>query len=350
MKQKIVLGLFSLLLVPALLAGCSAAPETPDPAAADTAPLIAVEDDIVTASAEVVADRYANLSFMLGGPQVDIFVKPGDQVKKGEVLASFPENALPQAIVNAQADLLLAQDSLDDLLNADTALAQAVITLRSVQDDYDEALEYRESLNEEITIREVTTKIEKTPFGKIEVPKVKEYKGFAGKEDIAKADEDLALKTAMLEDAQRELARLTNPEQSAEVQAAMKRVEAIQSVIDQAKLVAPFDGTVVDVYANSGEMVSPGVPLILLADLSTLQVRTTDLNEVDVARVKNGDPVKITFDALPDTTVTGTVDEISLKNTTGSGVYYDIFIKLDQIPEILRWGMSAFAEIQTARE
>lgn len=68
-------------------------------------------------------------------------------------------------------------------------------------------------------------------------------------------------------------------------------------------------------------------------DLSTLQVKTTDLNEVDVTRIQIGDIVDLSFDALPDTTVTGKVSEISLKNTSGSGVYYDVFIKLDEIPQ-----------------
>ena len=88
-------------------------------------------------------------------------------------------------------------------------------------------------------------------------------------------------------------------ENSAEVSAARTRVEALGALIRQSRLVAPFDGIIVDIYINSGELVSPGAPVLLLADLSTLQVKTTDLNEVDVALIQIGDVVEVSFDALP---------------------------------------------------
>lgn len=310
-----------ILVLSVLVTACGAMTGNTEPAQADPQPVIALNDDVVSASAEVVAGKWANLAFMLGSERVNVSVKVGDKVKAGDVVAFFPDDALPQAIINAQADLLLAQKALDDLLDKNTALAQAVIAVRDAQKAYDKAADYREGLNGLITYKETVIKKEKTPFGTIEVPVVKEYQAYADKTTIEKADEDLALKKALLDDAQRELDRLINLQNSPEVQAAQIRVNALQSVIRQSQLTAPFDGTIVQLYINSGEMVSPGAPVLLLADLSTLQVKTTDLNEVDVARVKVGDPVKVSFDALPDTVVTGKVSEISLKNAVGSGVY-----------------------------
>jgi multidrug resistance efflux pump len=349
MTKNILFKLFNLIILSALIVGCGAAAENEETAASDPQPLININDDIVSASAEVVAGKWANLAFMLGAEKVVVGVKTGDVVKAGDVLASFPEEALPQGIVSAQADLILAQKSLDDLLDTNTALAQTVITVRDAQKAYDKAFDYRDSLNYLITYKETVIKKENTPYGVIEIPTVKEYEAYADKTTIEKADEDLALKKALLDDAQRELDRLINLQNSPEVQAAQIRVNALESVIRQSKLTAPFDGTVVQLYVNSGEMVSPGAPILLLADLSTLQVKTTDLNEVDVARIQIGDTVKVSFDALPDTIVTGKVSEISLKNAVGSGVYYDVFITLDEIPEGLRWGMSAFVEIEVSK-
>lgn len=347
--MKSIPKLLIILILSGLVTACGAMTGSAQPVQAETQPPIAVADDIVSASAEVVAGKWANLSFMLGSEKVIVSVKTGDKVKAGDVIASFPDDALPQGIINAQADLILAQKSLDDLLKTDVALAQTAIVLRDAQKAYDKAADYRKGLNGLITYKETTIKKEQTPFGTIEVPVVKEYQAYADKTTIAKADEDLALKKALLDDAQRELDRLINLQNSPEVQAAQIRVNALESVIRQSQLTAPFDGTVVQLYVNSGEMVSPGAPILLLADLSTLQVKTTDLNEVDVARVQVGDPVKVSFDALPDTIVTGKVSEISLKNAVGSGVYYDVFITLDEIPDGLRWGMSAFVEIQVSK-
>jgi multidrug resistance efflux pump len=350
MKKNYGWVLFSATLIVVLLVGCSGSAAS-EQLTAEPQPqsLINVSDDIVSASAEVVAGKWANLAFMVGAQKVDVLVKTGTTVKSGDVLASFPEDVLPQGIANAKADLLIAQKSLDDLLNTDTALAQSVIAVRDAQKAHDKAFDYRDSLNYLITYKETVIKKENTPFGVIEVPTIKEYEAYADATTIAKADEDLALKKALLENAQRELDRLNDLQNSPEAMAARTRVAAIESVINQSKLIAPFDGTVIELYLNSGEMVSPGAPILLLADLTTLQVKTTDLNEVDVARVQIGDPVKVTFDALPDTSVTGEVTNISLKNAPGSGVYFNVTITLDEIPAALRWGMSAFVEIQVSK-
>ncbi|MCC6298340.1 MAG: efflux RND transporter periplasmic adaptor subunit [Anaerolineales bacterium] len=336
------------LIISSVLSGCGGATgENANPTA--SAPILAVDDSVITSSAEVSAETWASLAFMVGAQNVEIKARVGDKVKKGETLASIPDSALPQSLINAQADLVLAQQSLDDLLASKTALAQAAIELRVAQDAYDKAFDYRDSLNYQITITEVTTKEERTPTGVIEVPVTKKYEGYATQTMIAKADEDLALKKGLLDDAQRNHDRLANIENSPDVIAAKTRIAAIEAVLSQAKLFAPFDGVVVETYLNSGEMVSPGAPVILLADLSALQVQTTDLNEVDAARVQIGDPVSVTFDALPDVVVAGKVSNVSLKNAAGAGVYFNVTISLEEIPAQLRWGMSAFAEIKASK-
>jgi len=337
-----------ILMAAVLLAGCGTAVDN-NAAATESAPILPVDDSVLTSSAEVVAGKWASLAFMVGAQTVDVRVKVGDRVQQGDLLASMPENALPQSLINAQADLVLAQQSLDELLTSETALAQATIQLRAAQDAYDKAVDYRDTLNDPITITEVKMKEERTPGGIIEIPVTKKYQGYADKKTIAKADEDLVLKQSLLEDARRKLDRLTDKEKSPEVVAAKTRITAIETVLNQSKLFAPFDGVVVETYLNSGEMVTPGAPVVLLADLSTLQVQTTDLNEVDAARIQIGDPVNVTFDALPDVVVAGTVSNIALKNAPGSGVYFNVVIMLEEIPEQLRWGMSAFVEIKATR-
>lgn len=114
-------------LLSVLVIGCSAPADDAETSTAAPQPLLNINDDGVSASAEVVAGKWANLSFMLGAEKVSLSVKTGDQVKAGDILASFPYDFLPQSLINAKADLILAQKSLDDLLDTDAALAQAVI-------------------------------------------------------------------------------------------------------------------------------------------------------------------------------------------------------------------------------
>jgi multidrug resistance efflux pump len=348
MKPQYPILFLLFLITSVVLTGCGAS-ASEEPTVTDSAPIFPADNQAITSSAEIVAEKWASIAFMVGAQTVDLHVRVGDKVERGDLLASVPENALPQSLINARADLVLAQQSLDELLASKTALAQATIALRAAQDAYDKAFEYRESLDDPITITEIITKEERTPFGVVEVPVTKKYQGYADKTTIAKADEDLELKKNLLADAQRNLDRLLDIENSPEVIAAKTRISAIETVLNQAKIFAPFDGVIVETYVNSGEMVSPGVPVVLIADLSTLQVQTTDLNEVDAARVQIGDSASVTFDALPDTVVTGKVTNVALKNAPGSGVYFNVTITLEELPAQLRWGMSAFVEIQPSQ-
>jgi multidrug resistance efflux pump len=103
---------------------------------------------------------------------------------------------------------------------------------------------------------------------------------------------------------------------------------------------------VIDIFTNPGEIVNPGTPIFLIADLNSLQVKTTDLSEVDVTRISIGNSVEVVFDALPETTVTGKIINISNRNAEVAGVYYTVTIELENIPEGLLWGMSAFTKIE----
>jgi multidrug resistance efflux pump len=371
-----------------LVVGCGAPSETSDASTSNSQPLTAIDDNVVSASAEVVAGKYANLAFMLGAERVNVLVGAGDDVKAGDILAFFPENALPQAIVSAQADLILAQESLNDLLSSDVALAQAeqalAIAKQAVEDAQKDVtkLDYRRASDDlidqteaeidlakkQVSMAEDAYKVVKNrPDGdslkaqallnltnaRLERDRKQAtldwYLGSPSDLDAAKYRAALSVALAQEADAQREYDQLLDRESTPEVEAARTRIKALDALMKQSQLIAPFDGVIVDAYINSGEMVSPGTPVFLLADLSTLQVKTTDLNEVDVARIQVGDPVKVSFDALPDTTITGKVSEISLKNALGSGVYFDVFVTLDEIPDEIRWGMSAFVEIKVSK-
>ena len=89
------------------------------------------------------------------------------------------------------------------------------------------------------------------------------------------------------------------------------------------------------------------VGLVIVGDLATLRVETTDLDEIDVARVSVGQQVGVTFDALPERVFAGTVTRVSPMATSGSGgVNYTVVIELDDVAPALRWGMTAFVDIE----
>jgi multidrug efflux pump subunit AcrA (membrane-fusion protein) len=128
---------------------------------------------------------------------------------------------------------------------------------------------------------------------------------------------------------------------------AQVQVAEIEQQLREATLVAPFTGTVGAVHARVGETVSPGQPLVAIGDLSTLRVETTDLDEIDVIRVAAGQEVAVTFDALPDRVFRGRVTRISPMAESGTGgVHYTTVIVLEDMDAPLRWGMTAFVDIE----
>jgi hypothetical protein len=96
-----------------------------------------------------------------------------------------------------------------------------------------------------------------------------------------------------------------------------------------------------------GETVLPGQVVLVLADLSHLRVKTTDLSERDVASVAVGQAANVSVEAL-GTQIAGRVVRIASEATTvGGDVVYQVVIALDEQPANLRWGMSVEVEIAT---
>jgi multidrug resistance efflux pump len=123
-------------------------------------------------------------------------------------------------------------------------------------------------------------------------------------------------------------------------------VAQIEQQIQDAEVRAPFAGTVGTVHVQVGAFVSPGQPLLVLGDLSSLRVETTDLSERDVDRVQIGQTATVFVEAL-SVNVTGQVVSIAPEATTvGGDVVYQVIVALDEQPPGLRWGMSVEVEIE----
>lgn len=131
----------------------------------------------------------------------------------------------------------------------------------------------------------------------------------------------------------------------ARIKNAEAQLTAVKETLADLELVAPFDGVISAVHINPSEWVAPGSPVLLIADLNHLQVETTDLSEIDVAQISVGDTAVVTLDALPELVLTGTVISIAPKADEGSGVNFPVIIELNEIPAAMRWGMTAFVDI-----
>lgn len=129
-------------------------------------------------------------------------------------------------------------------------------------------------------------------------------------------------------------------------QAAQAALEAARAQLAQATLLAPFAGTIVKIDVEMGEMTAPGLPVLILADVSHWRMQTTDLAETDVVLVKPGQTASVTLDAFGEQTFGGTVTEIgALAEVSRGNTTYPVTIELDATDAALRWGMTAFVDI-----
>jgi multidrug resistance efflux pump len=106
-------------------------------------------------------------------------------------------------------------------------------------------------------------------------------------------------------------------------------------------LKAPFNGTVVDVNVNDGQLVGSNTWAVLVADYSEWYVETSDLTEQEVVNISKGQGATISPDALPDVKATGNVTEIAdMFNVQSGDVLYHVRLLVDQPDPSFRWGMT----------
>lgn len=118
--------------------------------------------------------------------------------------------------------------------------------------------------------------------------------------------------------------------------------------LDEYNIRAPFSGSIASINdkIKIGDSVSSGT---MLATLITRQkIAQISLNEIDAAKVKAGQKVTLTFDALPDTSITGKVAEVDTMGTASQGVVsYGVKIVLDSGEDAIKPGYSVVADIIT---
>ena len=292
---------------------------------------------MVGATGSVRARQSAVLIWQTTGVVKDIYKEVGTPVKRDEILASLDKNSLNQSVILAESDLASAKKALEDLLSSDTARAQALRAVDTAEEAYKKAYNYRLELNGLISITET--------YLVRGVPKVRTYKGYADAETIADADEKLALAEAQLKDARRNLDRLQNGVDPADLAAAEGRIAAAQSTLNMAHIIAPFDGTITQAEPSIGDQVTAGTVAFRIDDVSHMLV-DLQVSEVDINNVTIGQPATLTFDAILTKEYHGKVVEVGQAGDTVQGVVsFTVTVELTDADELVKPGMTAAVNV-----
>jgi RND family efflux transporter MFP subunit len=110
---------------------------------------------------------------------------------------------------------------------------------------------------------------------------------------------------------------------------------------------APFDGIVTGLSVDGGDTISQSS---IMASVITKQMKAViTLNEVDAVKIHAGDQVDLSFNALPETVLSGRITKIDTIGTISQGVVsYSAEVALDEQVNVLRPGMSVTAAITVA--
>jgi HlyD family secretion protein len=299
----------------------------------------------VTANGTVDAERSINLSPKASGVIKTLLVKESDRVRQGQVIAVMDDANLRGDLTQYRGQLAQQESNLNKLLNGnrpeDIAQAQAKLNqiqakLRQSEDD----LRRNQGLFKEGAISQQTVNQKRSDRDSAQA-----------EVNQAKAALNLQKRGARPEDI--DTAR-------AQVQAARGALQKIQVQLNDTKVVAPFDGVVIEKYADVGAFVSPAMAggaeksassSSILALSSQRHQVVVNLSEAQIAKVKLGQSVTLKADAFPGEVFTGKVDRVAPKATVSQNVTsFEVHVSLSSSSaEKLKEGMNVEAQFEIGR-
>lgn len=336
-----------LLSLGLLVSACGSAANTS--ATPEALPTV-VADDAIIAEGRLEPIHYAEIAFSAGGTVSEVMVKEGQEVKKGDLLVRLGD-ASDTNYAAAQLELATAQQALNDLQDtAGSDLAQTVIDLKDAREEQKKAENYLNYLETTAKIPQTSTEVflVQTWKGYQYEYRTKNIKGPAPEDWIVEARNDLALDTARVEELERAYERMKDGVDTDQLAVLEARVNAAKAKVDSFSVTAPFDGVVANMNAKIGNSINAGEVAVTVADFSAWVVKTTDVTEIDVVKLSEGQPVTIAFDAFPNEELQGNIVSIGQTYTENQGdVVYEVTVMLADINPGMRWGMTAavtFAE------
>jgi HlyD family secretion protein len=311
----------------------------------------------------VEPNQTAILTWFAGGIVGDVNVELGQVVEKDMVLMSLDPESVSVDIMQAQIDVINAQNALEDLYdNWETELAQAKLDLITAQDEFDD-LEHERMIKDfkrcsDERIEELEDDLDKAEriydFVQNEdnLEAINDIKATLDycrsnytEREKAEAALEVELGEAKVSEMQERVNILSEGPDPDEVTILETQLEIAQSRKDSILIDAPFDGVVTNISAKPGDVVQTGQQALRLDDLSELYLEV-QISEVDIPQVKVGQTAGLVFDAYFEETFTGEVIEISPVGSASQGVVeYRVRVKMLDADENIKPGMTAAVNI-----
>ncbi len=334
----------------------------------------------ISATGSLEPNETRSVFFETSGRVLEVLVEEGDLVQEGQVLARLDDTDLQFQLRQAEANLRAALAQLDilkkpaieadieaakaalaaaeaaynDLLSgpdpdeiaaAEAAVKRAKVQLDQAQAAYD-AVKWRPDvgrLPQAVQLQLATISYEEA------LARLRLAKKPPKQSQIAQAEAQIAQARANLE----RLLRGTDPEQIAAQEANVERariaVEQAKHALEKTIVRAPISGLVTNVNVRPAQLASVTQPAFTLARVRPLHT-TVQIDELDVAQVKEGQTARLVVDALPEREFKGIVTSLATMPTVQGGVVtYEARVELQEDDPALRPGMSVSVDIITSR-
>ncbi len=345
----------------------------------------------ISAAGTIAVPQSASLVWGTTGVVGRVPVAVGDPVKTGDVLMELDTTALDRSVIQAQADLIAAQQELADLLAGPTAkevalaqlgltesqeaLQDAQYTWRVQQEGFRANADTINAAEAKFLLAERGVDQAKADYDNLSgrpsddparalaltklvsarqsrdsaLRSLNWYTGYPTELQQANLDAEVGLAEAELAEAEEQLASMLGVPDPTDIAAAEARVAAAQATVDLVRLVAPFDAIVVEISVQVGDNVSNNTAALTLADLSHFEVQV-DVSELDVNSIFVGQEAVLTLDAAAGETFIGQVAEVAFLGRVNQGVVtYPVTVIVDNPDPVLRPGMTAAVSIVTDR-
>lgn len=249
----------------------------------------AIADKRILSEGIIYPARYAQMVMPVDGMVGEILVGEGEKVKTGQPLIRLVRQDYQARVNSARSDVARAA----------AAVEVARVSLSDAQREYDRQKRLQAA-------------------------------GAVSRQQLDQAGTTLERNRAALTQAEAEL--LTQES---------KKTEA-EGLLDKTELRAPMDGTVAFLEVKVGEHALLGTVLVRIADESAWVIRSDDLTELAIARVRVGNPTVLTFDGIPGLEIAGKVKTIRPYGEKKRGdITYTVTIEPESWDERLRWMMTA---------
>ena len=302
----------------------------------------------VSGTGQIKPKTYVNIGATSFGRITHLYVKEGDHVKKGDIVARV-ESVQPEATVDAQQATIASSR---------TDIASYVAAENTAQANIDEA----------------KADLEQKKFDFDRAQALYDAQLIAKQDfDAKKAAYDVSAATLAQRIAALAQAKAQTDSQRSHLDQAVASQRANFDALDKTISRAPFDGLVTNVPVREGETVVVGIQnaegstLMTLADMSVITAEVK-VDETDIVNMQLGQIADVTVDALPGRTFKGHVTEVgdqALLRTTGIATSqsttgteeakdFKVVVTLDQLPteklDDLRPGLSTTAKITVAQK